>query len=631
MDGSCLCSDSCKDHECGPNVCGLDCGACPEGYDCLDGSCTCDPHCDGLECGEDGCGGLCGMCSNDQKCFEGVCLCITGCEGKECGADGCGGSCGECPGDELCLQDGSCLCFPGCEGKQCGDDGCGGSCGDCQFPTGCDEDGGCTLCLPDCSEKQCGDDGCGGSCGQCPEADLCLADGSCQCYAGCEGKICGDGDCGEWCGVCPDELTCTGGVVCLGQDDACHDANGWEWDGCTGGKISEFLVTTTVEHGQLNPDVASFKDDSYVVVWQSWEQDGEAGGIFGRPFDFDGNPLGGEFQVNTTEQLTQDMPRVATFENGHFLVVWESFEEIDQRGVFGQLYWANGVKNGPELHISSDVYADQASPSIAVVGGDTAVVAWVTCPVNMWPLEDGQDGDGCGVFGRIYDEQANAAGPEFQLTSNAAGDQTNADVAGVGATDFVVAWTSPDQDAGGVFARRFDVAGLPKGGEFQVNSWAQSEQRHPAVVDLGEGNFSVVFYTDLVDNYGYGIGAAAYAYESLDSVWGGDVLVNSYEDEHQWLPTATALPGGKIAAVWMTGGMDGDGYAVAGNIVGADGVSEIPDFLANVYSESNQDYPRVAPFSTGGFIVVWESYGQDGHDVGIFAQRFDAAGVKLYR
>ena len=42
----------------------------------------------------------------------------------------------------------------------------------------------------------------------------------------------------------------------------------------------------------------------------------------------------------------------------------------------------------------------------------------------------------------------------------------------------------------------------------------------------------------------------------------------------------------------------------------------------NIYTTSDQYHPAVAADSDGGFVVVWESLGQDGSSHGVFAQRY---------
>jgi MYXO-CTERM domain-containing protein len=129
MGGECvgMCEPDCKDKNCGPNMCGGECGYCIDGVPCVDGICDCTPKCDDKECGPDGCGGFCGLCGVGCECAAGNCICCDKqCDGKSCGDDGCGGSCGACQLNEECI-DGQCTvpaeCQHECDLEQIGCDG----------------------------------------------------------------------------------------------------------------------------------------------------------------------------------------------------------------------------------------------------------------------------------------------------------------------------------------------------------------------------------------------------------------------------------------------------------------------------------------------------------------------------
>ncbi len=57
------------------------------------------------------------------------------------------------------------------------------------------------------------------------------------------------------------------------------------------------------------------------------------------------------------------------------------------------------------------------------------------------------------------------------------------------------------------------------------------------------------------------------------------------------------------------------------------GVSDF--FQLNAYTTQSQAQPSVAPDGSGGFIAVWESFGQDGSFRGAFGRRFDTLGAPL--
>jgi hypothetical protein len=59
----------------------------------------------------------------------------------------------------------------------------------------------------------------------------------------------------------------------------------------------------------------------------------------------------------------------------------------------------------------------------------------------------------------------------------------------------------------------------------------------------------------------------------------------------------------------------------------APGISDF--FQLNAYTTQAQLQPSVAPDGSGGFIAVWESFGQDGSFRGAFGRRFDALGTPV--
>ena len=67
-----------------------------------------------------------------------------------------------------------------------------------------------------------------------------------------------------------------------------------------------------------------------MVVWSSYGEDGDLGGIFGQRFDRSGEPVGAEFAVNVSTEGHQAQPQVASDAPGNFVVAWttEAGEEL---------------------------------------------------------------------------------------------------------------------------------------------------------------------------------------------------------------------------------------------------------------------------------------------------------------
>src|SRR3990172_10055179 len=72
---------------------------------------------------------------------------------------------------------------------------------------------------------------------------------------------------------------------------------------------------------QKDPDLSVNSNTQCVVVWNSYGQDSNSGGIFARRMDPNG-PVGQEFQINATAIGNQVEPAVAINIAGYFLVAW---------------------------------------------------------------------------------------------------------------------------------------------------------------------------------------------------------------------------------------------------------------------------------------------------------------------
>ena len=86
----------------------------------------------------------------------------------------------------------------------------------------------------------------------------------------------------------------------------------------------EFQVNSYTTSHQASPAVAADGSGNFVVVWESYYQDGSLWGAFGQRFNSAGSPVGSEFQVNIFTTGAQGAVAVAGGVSGSFVVVWES-------------------------------------------------------------------------------------------------------------------------------------------------------------------------------------------------------------------------------------------------------------------------------------------------------------------
>jgi len=296
---------------------------------------------------------------------------------------------------------------------------------------------------------------------------------------------------------------------------------------------------------------------NFVVVWSSDGQDGSYRGIFGQRYASSGTPLGPEFQVNTFSTSGQDHPAVACDSAGNFIVVWESFgQDGSMWGVFGQRYASSGTPLGPEFRINTHTTNWQITPSIAADSSGNFVVVWRSdYQTSPNPLE-------IDVFGQRFANSGTPLGPEFRVNTFSTAIQTRGSVAADSAGNFVVVWTSYDSyPSFGVFGQRYANSGMPLGMEFRVNTETPLEQTFPSVAADSSGNF-VVVWQSLQDGSYRGVFGQRYA--SSGAPLGPEFRANDYTTSNQQSPSVAADSCGNFVVVWESDEQDGSGFGVFG-------------------------------------------------------------------
>jgi hypothetical protein len=216
------------------------------------------------------------------------------------------------------------------------------------------------------------------------------------------------------------------------------------------------LSPTTKQFFRKHPRVAADTEGGFFSVWESEYQDGSLWGVFGRKLDGQGQPLGAEFQVNTHSDGDQAEPAVGTSAAGNAVVVWTSFDQDgDQGGIYGQLFDGSGSADGFEFRVNTTTTGHQGSPLVGMSDDGGFVVTWES---------EGQDGDGLGIYAQRYASSGLPIGPELQVNPTAAGDQVLANIAVDAGGGFVITWYDYDA-AGNLLdtaSRSFDSTGQPQ-------------------------------------------------------------------------------------------------------------------------------------------------------------------------
>ena len=288
---------------------------------------------------------------------------------------------------------------------------------------------------------------------------------------------------------------------CNGQQDGYYyGVYGQRYDS-SGAKLgSEFRVNTWTTESQTNPRVTSLVNGGFVVVWVSYSQDGSHNGVYGQLYDDNGNKLTQEFRVNTYTTGNQEMPSIASLPNGGFVVVWESYgQDGSNDGIYVQRFDGGGNKIGQEVRVNSYTTSDQTLPAVAALPDSGFVVVWQS---------SGQDGSNDGIYGQIFGADGNPVGSEFRVNTWSTDAQQRPAITTLGNGKIIVVWESYLQDGSsdGIYAQIFSADGTRVGSEFRVNTYTTNDQWRPQVMySRSQGKYVVVWSSSNQDGSSGGI------------------------------------------------------------------------------------------------------------------------------
>ena len=383
------------------------------------------------------------------------------------------------------------------------------------------------------------------------------------------------------------------------------------------------------------------------------------------------NTVGTEFDVNNFVAGDQEVPQVAIDQNGNYVVVWQSNgQDGGGRGIYAQLFNANGIKTGSEFLINQNTAGDQTEPAVSMDKNGNFVVAWTGLGDNGATSK--------AVYARLFDIHGNdLGGGEILVNETTPGEQTTPSVAMNWQTgDFVVTWQSKDQiDEWDIFARQFSFDLATIGNEFQVNNSTLKKQTDPSIdindsgdyiigwetAILGDDNLEVMYRrfdwsTGAIDatdqtandnstknqeNAAVAINNAGnfvVAWQSKDQDYGDDKYgiyaqiwdntgseirnefrINDTLPMDQLNPSISMADNGDFIIGWQSHSTNSEIYAKRFDITGN---PEGDEFLVNLTSVKDQANPDVALNRNGDFVVAWQSEDQDGFGQGVFGQQF---------
>jgi hypothetical protein len=350
---------------------------------------------------------------------------------------------------------------------------------------------------------------------------------------------------------------------------------------------------------------------NFLVVWASYLQDGSSNGVFGQRFDPNCNPMGEEFQVNTTAEGNQKEPSVAMDSAGNSVVVWQGpgLLEDDEEDIFARRFDPNGLPVGEEFCVNSQTPDRQICPAVAISDGGASVIVWESMNIP----EEGKSA----ICGQLYDSSGARSGAEFVVDAEPSVSRYP-DVAMDAEGNFAIAWLD-ESGANSIMLLAYGPDGTAEGQPLKLNTVRFSSVTQPSIAMVGTQRIVVAWDGDPNRAGDDDIHAVVFPTDEGHVV--DQFVVNTARTGAQQNPQVAMNGQHEFVIVWES---KVDPNVNERDIFGRryDSLAEPigDEFQLNTYAEGDQRYPAVAIRQDGRFVAAWQSDGQDGSGYGIFAK-----------
>jgi TolB-like protein/DNA-binding winged helix-turn-helix (wHTH) protein len=384
-------------------------------------------------------------------------------------------------------------------------------------------------------------------------------------------------------------------------------------------------VNTYTESHQEWPRVHALIDGGYIVAWRSWDQDGSNWGIYVQRYAADGSPVDKEYRFNVTTREGQYLIEMDQRPDGGIVAAWNSWEADGTHwGVVGRLFDADAQAISREIVLNDFSSEEQLAPDVASLPDGRFAVVYQS---------KGQAGPGYEIYVRVFDAAGKASGPSAQVNSFAQNSQGDPHIVNIGDDRLLVIWESfgVDAFASGIAGRVLDSGGMPLRAEFRVSEFSPNDQISSAIVRLADGSAVAAWQSLGQDADGTGgWGIFGQRFDASGNKDGGEFQVNTFTEDDQRLPQITAMPDGGFFIGWMTNGQVASGMDTMGQRFDAQGEPVGAELLINVVTNSYQRNPSPAALSDGSVVVAFHADDWDGSYFGIFRRRLVFSGIETH-
>ena len=398
----------------------------------------------------------------------------------------------------------------------------------------------------------------------------------------------------------------------------------------------ELELATLVELAGSKAAAAIDHENRTVVAFESYDEDGDAMGIYAQMLDEFGDPIGSRFLVNTGfTSGNQGAPAAARAPDGRFVIAWQSQDEDgDGYGIYAQRYSSDGVAVGTAFRVNTTTTGNQMTPAVAMGEDGRFVVVWK----GDDGLEEGVADGTTDIFAQRFNADGTPVGSQFQVNQFEGTDQNMPSVSMNSVGQFAVAWVSshPSLDAEdgeeaidtekSIFVQWYDANGVANGPEVVAHVYVKDAQESPQIGLDGEGHFVVAWQSINQDGSAWGVYGRQFNNQKIP-LTAEEFRINQETEGLQRLVGLGVDADGNFVVAYestLPGTADGISTDIYRREFFADGSSNGVENVVNTWSGGPQTLPVVARASTGNYGIFWSGQGFS-HIDGIHGRLYDVS------
>jgi Ca2+-binding RTX toxin-like protein len=405
----------------------------------------------------------------------------------------------------------------------------------------------------------------------------------------------------------------------------------------------EFRVNSYQNNWQENPNILTFADGSFLVLWDSYfnnydDTDVVLTYLAGQRYNASGQPVGGEIIIDAVNGASSQNASATVLSDGSYVIVYE-FSNSDpifanDSVIYANIYNADGTKRAEARLDTPDANVNDAlQPQVFATANGGFRVMWT---------EDRSTGGFDRIVTRAFDRDGTALGPRQIANINQDDfDQENPLSATLRNGSTITIWRSEasfelgtDLDANELRGTLTDRNGNIVRADFSlgqlagtITAFGNTNGLDYAVTALSNGGFVVSHSRNYEDVGGpdgnFDDTIVLRFFNANGSLAQRDTFVHT-TDELVFDTSVTQLDTGEIVVVWEQYPDVGPGEDVMARIMSSDGRPLTGVFRVGVNADEydEQTSPIVRALAGGGFVVTYMSESIDNDDTGIAARIF---------